>query len=100
MARTVIFAVLILAAASGIASAQPSKDSALVSVAELTRILKEPSTVVLHIAERDAAFAEGHIPGARFVRYGDFAVDGPDNIGSELPGPDVVKRVFEAAGIS
>ena len=38
--------------------------------------------------------------GARFIRYGDFAVDGDAGVGSELPTVDQLKRVFEAAGVS
>jgi thiosulfate/3-mercaptopyruvate sulfurtransferase len=74
--------------------------SMLVSVGELAAQLKDPSLVVVHVADRPAAFEEGHIPGARFVRYGDFAVPGPGDLGAELPSADVIKRVFEAAGVS
>lgn len=72
----------------------------LVNVQDLSRMLKDPAVVVLHVADRAATFEEGHIPGARFLRYGDFAVQGPDNLGSELPPADTAKRVFEAAGVS
>jgi thiosulfate/3-mercaptopyruvate sulfurtransferase len=74
--------------------------STLVSVSELAGLLKDPALVVLHIADRATAFEQGHIPGARFVRYADFAVDGPDDLGSELPSDSVVKQVFESAGVS
>ena len=78
------------------AMAQPM----LISVSDLALALKDQDVVVLHIADRVQAFEEGHIPGARFVRYGDFAVEGEDKIGSELPPADVIERVFEAAGVS
>jgi thiosulfate/3-mercaptopyruvate sulfurtransferase len=91
----------LLIASSLIAAADPAAaQSMLVSVSELAGLLKDPTVVVLHVADRAAAFEEGHIPGARFVRYGDFAVDGDDQIGSELPSAEVVKRVFEKAGVS
>jgi len=99
MFRTAIITVILAMTSPGL-SAQPASDAMLLGVNQLAGILKDPSTVVLHIAERESAFAEGHIPGARFVRYADFAVDGPDSIGSELPAADVIKRVFEAAGVS
>jgi thiosulfate/3-mercaptopyruvate sulfurtransferase len=71
----------------------------LVSVADLKAMLKDPYVVVLHVVDRGAAFEEGHIPGARALRYVDFAVDG-DGLGSELPSAETAKRVFEAAGVS
>jgi thiosulfate/3-mercaptopyruvate sulfurtransferase len=74
--------------------------SMLIGVDDLSAALTDPAIVVLHVAERAAAFEEGHIPGARFVRYGDFAVPGADEVGSELPAADVIRRVFEAAGVS
>ena len=67
---------LALALSAAPALAQARLESMLMSVAELAGVLKDSSTVVLHVAENESAFAEGHIPGARFVRYGDFAVEG------------------------
>jgi thiosulfate/3-mercaptopyruvate sulfurtransferase len=79
---------------------QPASESPLlVSATELSRLLGDPDVVVLHVADRDTAFTDGHIRGARFVRYADFALDG-EGLGSELPPADVAKRVFEAAGVS
>lgn len=72
----------------------------LVSASALAGMAKDPAVVVLHVADQAKAYESGHIPGARFVRYGDFAVDGPDKIGAELPSADEVKRVFEAAGVT
>jgi thiosulfate/3-mercaptopyruvate sulfurtransferase len=72
----------------------------LVSVTQLAGMLKDSNVVVLHIADRVSTFDQGHIPGARFVRYADFAVDGPEHLGSELPAAGTVKQVFEAAGVS
>jgi thiosulfate/3-mercaptopyruvate sulfurtransferase len=97
MIRLSVACVISLCAAPAFAQTPPSM---LVNVTELAAVLKDPAVVVLHVADRAAAFEEGHIPGARFLRYGDFAVEGPDNVGSELPPLDVVKRVFEAAGVS
>jgi thiosulfate/3-mercaptopyruvate sulfurtransferase len=94
MSRAVLF--LSALGLAGPASAQPM----LVSASELSGMLKSPNVVVLHVAERASSFEEGHIPGARFVRYGDFAVPGADNVGSELPAADVIKRVFGSVGVS
>lgn len=74
--------------------------SLLVSTSELADLLKDPSVVVLHVAESASDFEKGHIPGAAFVRYGDFAVEGPGRLGAELPPLEQLERVFEAAGVS
>ena len=80
----------------------PAKPNAamLVSVSELAAQLKNPDLVILHVADRPAAYEDGHIPGARFLRYGDFAIEGADGVGSELPAPADIKRVLEAVGVA
>ncbi|MEZ5294184.1 MAG: rhodanese-like domain-containing protein [Vicinamibacterales bacterium] len=72
----------------------------LITPAELASRLQEPGIVVLHVEDRNGDFAAGHVPGARAVRYTQFAVDGPDGLGSELPPLDVLRAVFETAGVS
>ena len=79
--------------------APASPGGLLISTAELAAA-KDPSLVILHVADRGSAFEEAHIPGAHAVRYADFAVDGGQDLGSELPAVDEVRRVFEAAGVS
>jgi thiosulfate/3-mercaptopyruvate sulfurtransferase len=92
--------------AAGVAAAHPSAlqtstaKGLLITPAELAAALKDPSLVLLHVSDRSSLFEEAHVPGARFLRYADFAVDGPDNLGSELPSPAQVKQVFEAVGVS
>jgi thiosulfate/3-mercaptopyruvate sulfurtransferase len=80
--------------------AQTSRTDLLVSPAHLARQLNDPALVILHVADRESSFTEGHIPGASFVLYGDLAVDGDRSVGSELPPIDALERVFEAAGVS
>lgn len=90
-----------LAALFIVASVAPAAaQSMLVSVSELAGMLKDPNVVILHVADRATAYEEAHIPGARFVRYADFAVPGADNVGSELPPPETIKQIFEAVGVS
>jgi thiosulfate/3-mercaptopyruvate sulfurtransferase len=70
-----------------------------VSPADLATRLADPAVVVLHIEDRDGDFANGHVPGARLVRYRQIAVDGPQQLGSELPPVDELREVFHAAGV-
>ena len=71
----------------------------LVSPSELATMLKDPTVVVVAVANQPTDFEAGHIPGARFVRYGDIAIDA-DGLQSELPPIDQLRRVLAAAGIS
>jgi thiosulfate/3-mercaptopyruvate sulfurtransferase len=95
----------VLAAGIAAALSAPSQSvsptpNLLISTADLAAVLNAGDLVVLHIADRASAFEDAHIPGARFVRYGDFAIEGADAVGSELPSPEQVRRVFESAGVS
>ena len=70
----------------------------LVSPSELAAMLKDPTVVVVAVGQ-PKEFEAGHVPGARFVRYGDIAID-IDGLQSELPPVDQLQRVLAAAGIS
>jgi thiosulfate/3-mercaptopyruvate sulfurtransferase len=85
----------ILTALAVLAAATPGL---LVSPAELAAALKDPATVVIAVGNSDDDFIAGHIPGARFVRYSDIAIDA-DGLSSELPPVDQIKKVLGAAGI-
>jgi thiosulfate/3-mercaptopyruvate sulfurtransferase len=89
-----------LSLAAVLLAAPTMAQTMLVDASQLAALLNDPAVVVLHVADRSAAFEEGHIPGARFLRYGDFAVPGVNDVGSELPSPDIIKSVFEAVGVS
>jgi thiosulfate/3-mercaptopyruvate sulfurtransferase len=71
----------------------------LVSPADLAGRVSDPAVVVLHIEDRDGDFANGHVPGARLVRYRQIAIDGPQQLGSELPSLGELREVFQAAGV-
>jgi thiosulfate/3-mercaptopyruvate sulfurtransferase len=92
--------IVAVAAASLAVVQRESPASLLVQASELASLLHDPTVVVLHVADRPSAFESGHIPGARFVSYGDIAVDGSNGVGSELPPVGQLERVFEAAGVS
>ncbi len=71
----------------------------LVSPADLASALKDPATIVIAVGNSEDDFIAGHIPGARFVRYDDIAIDA-DGLSSELPPIDQLRKVLSAAGIS
>jgi thiosulfate/3-mercaptopyruvate sulfurtransferase len=86
---TILSALAVVAASSGL----------LVSPSELAALLKDPTVVVVAVGSNPADFELGHVPGARFVRYGDIAID-TDGLQSELPPIDQLRRVLATAGIS
>jgi thiosulfate/3-mercaptopyruvate sulfurtransferase len=82
-----------------VAQAPPPREPLLISAADLAARAKDADLLLLHVTDRQAAFDDEHIPRARFVRYGDIAVDG-DGLGSELPPLDAIDRALEAVGVS
>jgi thiosulfate/3-mercaptopyruvate sulfurtransferase len=86
----------ILTALAVLAAAAPGL---LVSPAQLAASLKDPATVVIAVGNSDDEFIAGHVPGARFVRYDEIAVNA-NGLSSELPTVDQLRAVLGAAGIS
>ena len=70
----------------------------LVSAEELSAALKDPATVVVAVGNSEDDFIAGHIPGARFVRYDEIAIDA-GGLSSELPPVEQLRAVLGAAGI-
>ena len=70
----------------------------LISPAELSTALKDPATVVVAVGNSEDDFIAGHIPGARFVRYDQIAIDAA-GLSSELPPVEQLRAVLSAAGI-
>ena len=99
MHRTAIAIALVFFAASPIAQQAPGS-RLLISARELAAQVKDPSLVVLHVAEDMASYTQGHVPGARFVRYSSIAADGSDDLGAELPPAATLKDLFEGVGVS
>ena len=71
----------------------------LVSAADLAAALKDPATVVIAVGNSADDFVAGHVPGARFIRYDQIAIDA-NGLSSELPPLDQLRAVLGAAGIS
>lgn len=79
-----------------LAAQQPAEP--LVSTAWLAQHLSDANVVVVQVDGNRSAYDQGHIPGARFLAYGSFAVDG-GGLGSELPPVDELDRLLEGVGI-
>jgi thiosulfate/3-mercaptopyruvate sulfurtransferase len=100
MSRFALVAAMCLFLACSTSTAQQAPGGVLISTADLAAHLKDPNLVLLHVADRPATFEQAHIPGARLLRYDDVAVDGPEELGAELPDVAEIERVFEDAGVS
>jgi thiosulfate/3-mercaptopyruvate sulfurtransferase len=70
----------------------------LVSTGWLNAHLHDADLVVLCIAEDDAFYSAGHIPGARLIRLSQIATTRA-GIPNELPAVSQLQRVFQQAGI-
>jgi thiosulfate/3-mercaptopyruvate sulfurtransferase len=100
---------LALLAVAGIAladpaSAQPAARAAstplLVDAAWLHQRLTGSDVVVLEALGRSADERRDRIPGSRAIASRDFAVDGPDGLGAELPPIDALRTMLEERGVS
>ena len=82
-----------------IASAQSPNPTMLVSTDWLAQHLNDPKVVVLHIVHDSMDYRMGHIPGARPIAYAQYTTT-RNSVGTELPEPDSLDRVFEQLGVS
>jgi thiosulfate/3-mercaptopyruvate sulfurtransferase len=69
----------------------------IVTPAWLAARLNDPTVVILHVGHDD--FANGHVPGAREIDYGQF-VTRRGSLGTELPDANDFRARFEALGVS
>lgn len=70
----------------------------VVDTAWLAGRLDDPKTVVLHVAKEAAAYQAGHIPGARFVPWGELTAT-RDGIPNELPPVEKLEALFARVGV-
>jgi thiosulfate/3-mercaptopyruvate sulfurtransferase len=85
-------------------SAQPSgtpgvREQMLVSTGWLADNLRLPELVLLHIGQARKNYDSGHIPGARFLPYGDLIVT-RDGIANELPPVEKLQALFAGLGVN
>jgi thiosulfate/3-mercaptopyruvate sulfurtransferase len=72
----------------------------LISPADLAAEMKDPAVVILHADANAAGFDAGHIKGAKFIGYNQITIEGPTQVGSELPPVADLVAIFEAAGVT
>lgn len=77
---------------------KPAAQGILVSTDWLQSQLNAPSTIVLHAGSKEL-FDSIHIPGARLILPGDFAVS-TDNLRNELPAVDSVVNLLRRVGVN
>ena len=70
----------------------------LVSTQWLSQHLKDPSIVILHLADNALDYKRGHIPGARYLPMKGITTDaGPIN--TELPSVEALQKLFADLGV-
>ncbi len=70
----------------------------LVSTDWLSGRLGDPKVVLLHVARERAHFDKGHVPGARFVAWGEITAT-RDGVPNELAPVADLQKLFERLGI-
>ena len=76
----------------------PQSADPLVSVSWLAEHRNDPKVLVVQVDGRRDGYAEGHIPGARFVALQEIASEGAPGV--ELPPADELERVLRRLGIN
>ncbi len=71
----------------------------LVSTAWLAKNLKQPKLVLLHIARGRKNYDTGHIPGARFLDYGEL-ITTRSGVVNELPSVEKLQTLFANLGVN
>jgi thiosulfate/3-mercaptopyruvate sulfurtransferase len=95
----VAFAVAAPAATTSAAATTGAGIAPLVTTAWLAEHAQDPSLIVLHVASLRRDYAQGHVPGARYLWLGAIAQGTPDMSFELVPLPSLVKT-FEALGVT
>jgi thiosulfate/3-mercaptopyruvate sulfurtransferase len=106
----VLAALIALAAAPGLVSAQPvasARAQLVVTPSWLAEHLNDRNLVVLQVGRKET-YDAGHIPGARFVNYDggalaapmDHSGRDPNHLMLEMPAPEALRTELRALGIS
>ena len=70
----------------------------IVSTAWLAAHLNDPKVIILHVARERAHYDRGHIPGARFVGWGEITAT-RDGVPNELAPVAELQKLFERLGV-
>src|SRR5689334_12885193 len=95
MTRKLVVALALAGSAAGAQNAPVT-----VSADWLAANLKNPKVVVIHSSAGKTDYDAGHVPGSRFIPWNAYTVSLPGALSTQLPSPDSLKPVLEAAGIS
>jgi len=72
----------------------------LVSTEWLAERLDDPELVIIQVESQGARYAEGHIPGARYLPYSSIIWDGANEEGAELLPYEEIKATLENLGLN
>lgn len=75
------------------------REPVIVSAAWLAQHASERNVVVLAVLHSEEEFERGHIPGARFIAYGDITTT-RNGLMTELPDAARLRQIFESAGVT
>ena len=102
--KQIIGAILMLLVLLTAGVAQKSKPGSvrtnmLVTTDWLAKNLSNPKMVLIHIARGSKNYDAGHIPGARFLDYGEL-ITTRNGVVNELPGVEKLKTIFANLGVN
>jgi thiosulfate/3-mercaptopyruvate sulfurtransferase len=75
------------------------REPVIVSAAWLAQHASERNVVVLAVLHSEEEFERGHIPGVRFIAYGDITTT-RNGLMTELPDAARLRQIFESAGVT
>src|SRR5438270_5147210 len=103
--RSFVFITLLCAAMFAAAqTAAPAKPAdavhseMLVSTQWLSQHLKDPTMVILHVADSELDYKRGHIPGARYLAFKKITTEN-GQVTTELPSVEELQKTFAELGV-
>jgi thiosulfate/3-mercaptopyruvate sulfurtransferase len=97
--RIYITCVLFIAFLLGASHAAAQQENGmLVTTNWLSAHLNDPSVVVLHVGLEQSAYDAGHVPGARFLAFGN-VITTRNGVPNQLPAANDLKAAFERLGV-
>jgi thiosulfate/3-mercaptopyruvate sulfurtransferase len=97
MTRLVLSTALIIALST---TAEAQNAPVVVTGDWLSKNLSNPKVVVIHSSASKPDYDAGHVPGSRWIPWNAYTVSTPGGLSTQLPSPDSLENVLEAAGVS